>query len=488
MRKLIGNKEFYKRVLAISLPIMLQNGISNFVSMLDNIMVGRVGTEQMSGVSIVNQLIFIFYLCIFGAISGAGIFTAQFYGQKNMKGVRDTLRFKLIICLVITAIAVTIMVMFQDPLISLYLHDGSATGDLAATLRYGKDYLWIMMIGLVPFAVEQSYSSTLRETGQTVVPMRASIIAVFVNLVLNYILIYGKLGMPVLGVQGAAVATVISRFVQVSIVISWAHSAHRVKDAELVEEGVATPATSEAVLSGVVVKCKLPYIEGTYESLRVPFDLVRKIAIMGLPLLINEGLWAAGIATQTQCYSNRGLSVIAGLNISSTITNVFNIVFIALGDAVAIIVGQQLGSGEHEKARDTAYKIITFSVSTCVVIGSILFFVGPFFPDIYNTSDEVRDLAGNFIRCAAVCMPLHGYLHSTYFTLRSGGKTVITFLFDSFFLWVVAVPLAYVLTHFTSMNIVWIYLSCLLIEGIKVIIGTILLRSGVWMNTIVDDV
>ena len=458
MRKLIGSKDFYKQVLAISLPIMLQNGISNFVSMLDNIMVGRIGTEQMSGVSIVNQLIFIYYLCIFGAISGAGIFTAQFYGQKNMKGVRDTFRFKLIISLALTAIAAAILLLFENGLISLYLHDGSATGDLAATLRFGKDYLWIMVIGLVPFAVEQSYSSTLRETGETVVPMRASIIAVFVNLVLNYILIYGKLGLPALGVQGAAVATVISRFVQASIVISWAHR-HLTK---------------------------VPYMEGAYSHFSVPVSLVRKIAIMGAPLLLNEGLWAAGIATQMQCYSNRGLSVIAAMNINSTITNVFNIVFIALGDAVAIIVGQQLGSGEHEKARDTAYKIIAFSVSTCVVIGSILFFVGPFFPRIYNTSDEVKSLAGNFIRCAAVCMPLHGYLHSTYFTLRSGGKTIITFLFDSFFLWVAAVPLAYVLTHFTAMHIVWIYLSCLLVEGIKVLIGTILLRKGVWMNTIVE--
>ncbi len=458
MRKLIGNKEFYKQVLAISLPIMLQNGISNFVSMLDNIMVGRVGTEQMSGVSIVNQLIFIFYLCIFGAISGAGIFTAQFYGQKNMKGVRDTFRFKVIICLLLTGLAAFVFLTFQNPLISLYLHDGSATGDLAATLRYGMDYLWIMIIGLFPFALEQSYSSTLRETGETVVPMRASIIAVFVNLVLNYILIYGKLGMPVLGVQGAAIATVISRFIQLGIVMVWSHK-HT---------------------------AKVPYMEGAYASFSVPLTLVKKIAVMGLPLLLNEGLWAAGIATQMQCYSIRGLSVVAAMNINSTITNVFNIVFIALGDAVAIIVGQQLGSGEHEKARDTAYKIIAFSVSTCVVIGSILFFVGPLFPRIYNTSDEVKQLAGSFIRCAAVCMPLHGYLHSTYFTLRSGGKTIITFLFDSFFLWVAAVPLAYALTHFTGMNIVWIYLCCLLIEGIKILIGTILLRKGVWMNTIVE--
>ena len=459
MRKLIGSKDFYKKVLAISLPIMLQNGITNFVSMLDNIMVGRVGTEQMSGVSIVNQLIFVFNLCIFGAISGAGIFTAQFFGQKNMKGVRDTFRFKLVICTVITVIAAAILFIWQNPLINLYLHDGSATGNLEATLNYGKDYLWIMLIGLLPFAIEQSYSSTLRETGETVIPMRASLAAVFVNLVFNYILIYGKLGSPALGVQGAAIATVLSRFVQMFIVVTWSH-----KNTD-----------------------KMPYFLGAYKEFSIPMSLVKKIAILGAPLLINETLWAAGVTTQTQCYSIRGLSVIAALNISSTITNVFNIVFIALGDAVAIIVGQQLGRGDFDEAKDTAYKIITFSVATCVVIGSLLFVVGPLFPRIYNTSDEVKNLATNFIRCAAACMPLHGYLHATYFTLRSGGKTVITFLFDSFFLWVLAVPLAYVLTHFTGMDIVWIYLCCLLIEGIKVIIGSILLEKGVWMNKLVEE-
>lgn len=459
MRKLIGSKDFYKKVLAISLPIMLQNGITNFVSMLDNIMVGRVGTEQMSGVSIVNQLIFVFNLCIFGAISGAGIFTAQFYGQKNMKGVRDTFRFKVVICTIISAVAAAILFIWQNPLINLYLHDGSATGDLEATLKYGKDYLWIMLIGMFPFAIEQAYSSTLRETGETVIPMRASIVAVFVNLVFNYILIYGKFGAPRLGVMGAAIATVLSRFVQIFIVVFWSHGHTD----------------------------KMPYFIGAFKGFSIPLSLVKKIAILGAPLLINETLWAAGITTQTQCYSIRGLAVIAALNISSTITNVFNIVFIALGDAVAIIVGQQLGRGDFDEAKSTAYKIITFSVTTCVAIGSILFFVGPLFPRIYNTSDEVKNLAGNFIRCAAVCMPLHGYLHSTYFTLRSGGKTIITFLFDSFFLWVAAVPLAFVLTHYTSMNIVWIYLCCLLIEGIKVIIGSILLKKGVWMNKLVDE-
>ena len=243
---------------------MLQNGITNFVSMLDNIMVGRVGTEQMSGVSIVNQLIFVFNLCIFGAISGAGIFTAQYYGQKNMKGVRDTFRFKIVICTIITVIASAILFVWQNPLINLYLHDGSATGDLEATLKYGKDYLWIMLIGLLPFSVEQAYSSTLRETGETVIPMRASIAAVFVNLVFNYILIYGKLGAPVLGVQGAAVATVLSRFVQMFIVVSWSH---RHTD-------------------------KMPFFIGAFRGFSIPWSLVKKIAILGTPLIINETLWA----------------------------------------------------------------------------------------------------------------------------------------------------------------------------------------------------
>ena len=194
MKKLIGTKDFYKSVMAIAFPIMIQNGISNFVNLLDNIMIGRVGTEQMSGVSIVNQLMFVFILCLFGTVSGAGILGAQYYGQKNMTGVRDVLRIKIIIASAAMLMAVAVFMFFDTNLISFYLHEGSKEGDLAATLYYGKEYLRIMLIGLPPFAIEMSYSSTLRESGETKVPMRASVMAVFINLVLNYILIFGKFG------------------------------------------------------------------------------------------------------------------------------------------------------------------------------------------------------------------------------------------------------------------------------------------------------
>lgn len=459
IRSLIGTRDFYGSVLAIAVPIMLQNGITNFVGMLDNIMVGRIGTEQMSGVSIVNQLLFILMLCIFGATSGAGVLGAQFYGKNDNKGVRDVFRIKLLASAVIVIIAFVIFTIFGGTLISLFLHEGSESGDLEATLRFGQQYLAVMLIGQIPLAAEISYSSTLRESGETKVPMIASVIAVFINLGLNYVLIYGKLGAPKLGVVGAAYATIISRVIQLFIVIGYSHTHYD----------------------------KNPYFKGVYSSFKVPFDLVKKVAYLALPLLLNETLWSLSITVETACFSTRGLAVVAGLNINSTIVNVFNIAFIALGDSVAIIVGQKLGAGRVEEGKLTAYRIIAFSTVLTMCISCIMLIFAPMFPGIYNTTDEVKNLASNMIRINACLMPLQAFLHSAYFTIRSGGKTFITFLFDSGYMWVVAVPLAFLLTRFTALNILPIYFIVLASDALKAIIGFLIVRSGMWARSLVSD-
>ena len=170
LKKYIGDKNFYKMVLTVALPIMIQNGISNFVNLLDNVMVGSLGTEAMSGVNIVNQFLFVFNLIIFGAISSAGIFTAQFHGNRDTEGEKYTVRFKLIIALLVGVAGVLIFHFFDSEFISLFLHDGSAEGDLALTLEFGKEYLAVMLIGLIPFALSQIYASTLRETEETIIP------------------------------------------------------------------------------------------------------------------------------------------------------------------------------------------------------------------------------------------------------------------------------------------------------------------------------
>ena len=177
-KKYIGNAAFYKMALAVAIPIMIQNGITNFVSLLDNIMVGRVGTEQMTGVAIVNQLIFVFNLAIFGAVSGAGIFGAQYYGKGDWDGVRQTFRFKLLVCTALTVLGAGIFLLFGEDLILLYLKGDGSPEQIAASLGYAKEYLLIMLVGFIPFTLSQCYSGTLRETGQTVVPMVAGVVSV----------------------------------------------------------------------------------------------------------------------------------------------------------------------------------------------------------------------------------------------------------------------------------------------------------------------
>ena len=456
-KKLFGDKAFYKMVLGVAVPMMIQNGITNFVGLLDNIMVGRIGTEQMSGIAIVNQLLLVFNLAIFGAISGAGIFGAQYFGCGDHKGVRHTFRFKVYICAAITVIGILILSLFGENLILMYLHGENSELSLEAALRYGQQYLWVMLIGLIPFGVEQIYTSTLRECGETMVPMKAGVVAVLVNLVLNYLLIFGKFGFPKLGVVGAAVATVISRYVQASIVVIWTH-----RHAD-----------------------RMPFIVGAYKEFTIPSQLTGKILVKGTPLMINEIMWSAGMATLMQCYSVRGLDTVAALNISSTISNLFNIVFMAMGGAISIIVGQLLGAGKMEEAKDTDTKLIAFSVFSCVGIGAVLILLAPLFPMLYNTSADVKELATWFLRIAAACMPIAAFMHASYFTLRSGGKTVITFLFDSVFMWVVSIPLAYVLSRFTDMPIIPLYLACQLIDILKCILGFVLLKKGVWLHNIV---
>ena len=215
----IGDRAFYRRVLGVAVPIIIQNGITNFVSLLDNIMVGQVGTIPMSGVSIVNVLLTVFNLCIFGATSGAGIFTAQFRGSGNNEGIRHTFRFKILICLLLTAAGLGIFLLGGDALIGLYLTGQGDASTASDALGYGMSYLMVMLWGFLPFALTNAYSSTLRETGETMVPMIGGVAAVLVNLGLNYVLIFGHFGAPRMGVEGAAVATVISRYVEFAIVV-----------------------------------------------------------------------------------------------------------------------------------------------------------------------------------------------------------------------------------------------------------------------------
>ena len=456
-QKYIGDRAFYRRVFAVMIPVLIQQVITNFVSLLDNLMVGQIGTEPMSGVAIVNQLLFVFNLCIFGGMAGPGIFTAQFYGRGDEQGVRHTFRAKWYVGVVSAAVFFAALSLNGSELISLFLHEGEAGLDLAETLRQGQDYLAVMFWQMLPFAAVQVYASTLRETGETKVPMTAGLIAVGVNLVFNYILIFGKLGAPALGVRGAAIATVLARLAELAIVAVWTH-----RHAD-----------------------RCGFIRGAYRSPRVPGALVKKMAVMGMPLLFNEVLWSAGMTTVNQCYSLRGLEVVSAMNISSTVSNLFFCAFFAMGMTVSIMIGQHLGAGRLEQAVDEDRKLIAFSIALCACVGVVMALLSPLVPELYNTTDAVKRLAVAFLLVDSAMMPLFAFTNTTYFTLRSGGKTLITFLFDSAFVWCACIPLAYVLSRYTALPILTMFILVQALELIKCVIGYWLVKSRRWVNNIV---
>ena len=456
-KKYVGSWSFYKKTLKIAVPVMVQNLITNFVALIDNIMVGQVGTEQMSGVAIVNQILFVFNLAVFGAVSGVGIFTAQYFGKGDTEGVRHTFRFKILVLSILLTIVLSVLLFMDETLIRFYLKGSGKGLDLELIFDSAKQYLGIMMIGLIPFALEQAYSGTLREGRIALPPMVAGIVAVVVNTCLNWLLIFGAGPFPTLGVAGAAIATVIARFVQAIIVVCWTH-AHK-KD--------------------------LLFVKGLYRSFKIPKKIAKRISLKGvLPLTLNEMLWGAGVAILGQCYSLCGADVVASHNIAYTVGNLFNVLFVAFGAGTGVVIGQYLGANDLKGAKEAAPKLIFFSTAMCVVVGAVMATLAGVIPEAYNTTEQVKSLATTFIIIAAMAMPLHGMLHATYFVIRAGGKTFITFLFDAGFSWLVVVPLAYSLVYLTNLTIVPIYFICSIVEMLKCFFGAYVIKKDAWLSNI----
>ena len=459
LKKFVGDKAFYKLVFAVALPIILQNGITNFVNLLDNIMVGSLSPAEFSAVAISNQIVFVYNLCLFGAVSGAGIFSAQFFGKGDNEGVRNTMRIKLIVAAVLTTLAIGVVLLFGKNLISLWLNDAENAESMAITLSEGYNYLKIIIIGFLPIMFTQTYADTLRSTGETVLPMKAAAAALFVNLTLNWLFIFEHWGIFGWGVEGAALATVTARFAECAVVVIYTH---RNKERFL-------------------------FVKGVYRNFKVPSALVKDVIITGFPLMLNEALWGLGMTVINQGYSMRGMVAVNGISISSTIINMFNIVMMAIGSSVGIIIGRILGSGDMKKARDYDTKLIAFSTAVSAAVGALVFAIAPQLTVFYNVDEITAQTAVGFMRISAVFMPLHGFLHASYFTLRSGGKTGITFLFDAGYMWVIGVPLNFIIGRFTDIPILTFYFLVGSADMIKCIVGFILVKKGVWLKNIVEN-
>ncbi len=455
-----GDRAFYKSMFVVAIPLIVQQMITSFVNMLDNIMVGRTGTLQMSGVSVANQLIMIFNLALFGSTAAAAIFGAQYVGKEDWEGVRNCFRYKLIVGVLISILSFVIAFGAGDRLIMLFLNpETNSAADIAETLMYAVQYLRIIAAGMAPFALSTVLASTISETGETRLPMISSLTAVAVNFVFNLILIFGLLGFPALGCIGAAIATVIARVVQMAMNLWFAVSKID----------------------------RFVFFRGVFDHFRAPWELAKNITVKGFPLMVNEVLWSVGMAAIAQCYSVRGIDAIASFNIQNTITNLFFIFNIAMGDCISIMVGQRLGSGDAEAAVDTNTKLIAFTTFVSILLGILLAMTANWFPQLYNTSAEIKHLAARQLQIAGWTLWISAIYNAAYFTLRCGGKTIITFLFDSAGTVGVSFPAAYILAHYTNVSIVGMFFVMRTIDLYKVVLGLYLVKKRVWVNILVNE-
>lgn len=455
LKKYVGDKAFYKMFLVVAVPVILQNFITNLVNMIDNVMVGSLGTEEVSAVAIINQLMFVFNLAIFGAVSGAGIFTSQFFGKNDDEGIRYTIRYKAVVSLALLVVAILAFTLGGKFLIGLYLHDGSYDCNKELAMQFASKYLRIMIVGLIPYCINQVYASTLRETGATFVPMLAGVVAIACNTILNFLLIFGIGIFPKLGVEGAAYATVISRFIEAGFVFIYVRTSVK----------------------------KHTYFKDSLKSLYIPLSVVKTFLKKGIPLLCNEIMWSAGMSFLTMCYSSYGLAIVAACSISSTAINLLNITFRSLGIATGIIIGKDLGANEFDKAVDNVHKLNAFALFISVIIGVISFFVADYVPYLYNVSPESEQWAVYFVKASAVFMPFLCYENSSYFVLRAGGRIFLTSLFDGIFVLFFCGGLAFTLKSIAPVSITYVAVEATNI--LKAAMGFTFLKRKLWVRNLV---
>jgi len=447
MKQFIGDKAFYRQLMTVALPIVLQQLITTSVQLVDNVMVGKLGDQAIGSVAAVNQLYFVVILITFGALGGAGIFSAQFFGSRNYEKLKQTFRFKIVTGMIIAILSFIIFSLYGRALISLF-----STNEI--TINGGLVYLNIVKWSVFPWILSVAIANTFRETGVTKPLLTISIITIFTNAALNFILIFGYLGFEPMGIKGAAIATLIARFLEFGLTL-------------------------------LLVKTRgQAFSTKIHELLKIEPKLLMSIIILALPLMINEALWSSGQTVFVHSYARRGDSALSAVTITGTISQLVFVTFSGIATAVAVMVGNTLGSNDLEKAKDNAKKLIAFSVFFAAVSGAVLMGLSFFIVEIYDVSQATKDIASFNIRVNALFIPVYSFNVAIYFVLRAGGDTKSTFLMDAFYMWIVPVPVALALSYFTALPVTIMFFLVQMLDIPKMLFGLSRYKKGRWIKNL----
>jgi len=438
-------KKFLKKMFIISLPIAMHNFIFSLQNLVDVIMIGKLGKEELAGVGFANQLFFILMLLLFGLYSGAATFIAQYWGSKDIKSIHRIMGISLIVGLMLSTLGYLSTQFWAEKLLKIYSTD-------MEVVQYGAQYLKILGKGFIIMSIAFCYAVALRSTGNPYIPMYASLIAVLINIFLNYALIFGNLNFPRLGVRGAAIATLVSRYVDF------------------------------IVLFTILVLAKL--------KVMMNFDtkFILNFFRISSPVMFQEVLWVLGINTYFMIYGTMGTNTAATINVTLSFERLSFVMFFGMASASAVMIGNEIGKGNQVLAYDYAKRFLKIGPIMAIVFGVIFLLLRDPIISIYNVDPEIYDLTKKTITVMLCIFPIKVFnLTNVIGILRSGGDSKAAFLLDVVPMWTLGVPLCYLSGIILNYPIYIVLIFIGIEELIKMFFGIHRFRSKKWIKNLVRE-
>ena len=445
------DRVFIKTLMVLAIPIILQSLVTASLNLLDNLMIGSLGENEIAAVGISNQFYMLYYYTVMGITLGAGIFMSQFWGKKDTSSIHKFLGISLVVGMISTIFFAVVAFFFPENIMKIFTDDN-------IVIVEGVAYLKMVALSYIFTTISLAYAAALRSVGQTKIPMYGSLVGLIFNGILNYIFIFGKFGAPVMGVAGAALGTTISRFMELLFIIF------------------------------IIYKNKNVVAGNISELLNFDLHLVKRYFITAIPVIFNDVMWIAGITAYFVAYSKLGTNATATMQIANTINNVFNIFGIGIASASAILIGNKIGAGKEEDAKEDATKISLFSTLLGVIIGVLFFLLAPFIAMLFKITPETYRNVILVLRVMAVVLPLRFFgITQIIGVLRGGGDVMYAIITELVAVWLIGVPLSFVGAIYFKSSITIVYILVCLEEVFKVVATYPRLRSGKWIKNLVKS-
>lgn len=453
MESLNQRNNFYSEMMGIALPITLQNLIANSVNMLDTLMISSLGDASLAAVGFANQVFFLYSVTVFGIVTGASVFIAQFWGKRDRDNIRKVIGISLLVSSLLGLIFTLAVLLFPEAIMEIFSKDGEV-------ISLGRDYLLIVVFSYIITSISFTYAIASRSIGQAKLPMMVSIVSFLTNGVFNYLLIFGKLGFPQLGIKGAAYGTLIARIVELALILYAVYS---------------DPSN--------------PLAGSIRDMTDWNKNFLKRYFTTTYPVMLNEALWSLGNVMYSIAYSKIGTEASAAIQILNVVYNLFMVFARGMANACTVMIGNKIGANEEEVAIDFANRFLKISALSGAVLGGLLYISSDLILKIFtNLSPEVRASSKKLLTVLAIFFVIKA-LNSTLIVgvLRGGGDTKYSMKLEMAAVWFIGVPLAFIGSVFLKLPVHLVVALVYMEELVKTIIGIPRIMSKKWVKNVIQD-